>query len=196
MDLIRGDQGDIFDKQTLMNTISSLNKREFLMHSVHEKQPQFFRTRWALSYLCGPLTRTQIKTLMTGKKPIPRNRSRTFTSASFECDRNMKQDAPPRLTGHDPARIMPPLISRSNRMERLFIIYISLPPRMFHFLITNMALSARFLSLMPCRWNTPLVDISWTQSRSFSFKADVFAGIAFKEAAYMPVRTGCSQTGN
>ena len=59
--LIRGDQGDIFDKQTLMKTISSLNKREFLMHSVHEKQPQFFRTRWALSYLCGPLTRTQIK---------------------------------------------------------------------------------------------------------------------------------------
>ncbi len=66
--LIGGSQGDILDKKTLMESISSLNKREFLLHNVHEKHLQFFHTRWAMSYLCGPLTRTQIKTLMSGKK--------------------------------------------------------------------------------------------------------------------------------
>ena len=43
--------------------ISSLGKRVFLLHNVHEKQPQVFRTRWAMNYLAGPLTRSQIPEL-------------------------------------------------------------------------------------------------------------------------------------
>ena len=43
--------------------ISSLGKRTFLMHNVHENAPVVFQTRWALSYLAGPLTRDQIKRL-------------------------------------------------------------------------------------------------------------------------------------
>jgi hypothetical protein len=34
------------------------------MNNVHEDEPIVFETRWCLSYLRGPLTRTQIKTLM------------------------------------------------------------------------------------------------------------------------------------
>ena len=43
--------------------ISTLGKRVFLLHNVHEKQPQLFRTRWAMNYLAGPLTRSQIPQL-------------------------------------------------------------------------------------------------------------------------------------
>ncbi len=43
--------------------ISSLGKRVFLLHNVHEKQPRIFQTRWAMNYLTGPLTRTQIPRL-------------------------------------------------------------------------------------------------------------------------------------
>jgi len=43
--------------------ISSLGKRVFLLHNVHEKQPQIFQTRWAMNYLAGPLTRSQIPNL-------------------------------------------------------------------------------------------------------------------------------------
>ena len=43
--------------------ISGLGKRVFLLHNVHEKQPQLFRTRWAMNYLAGPLTRSQIPQL-------------------------------------------------------------------------------------------------------------------------------------
>jgi len=43
--------------------ISTLGKRVFLLHNVHEKQPQCFRTRWAMNYLAGPLTRSQIPQL-------------------------------------------------------------------------------------------------------------------------------------
>ena len=43
--------------------ISVLGKRVFLYHNVHEKQPEVFQTRWAMSYLAGPMTLTQIPEL-------------------------------------------------------------------------------------------------------------------------------------
>jgi hypothetical protein len=43
--------------------ISSLGKRVFLMHNVHAKGPLLFQTRWAMNYLAGPLTRSQIPAL-------------------------------------------------------------------------------------------------------------------------------------
>lgn len=53
-----------FDKAELERMISGLDKRVFLLHNVHERQPVLFRVRWAMSYLRGPLTRRQIKKLM------------------------------------------------------------------------------------------------------------------------------------
>jgi hypothetical protein len=52
--------------------ISTLGKRVFLLHNVHEKQPQLFRTRWAMNYLAGPLTRIQVPALneLAGASPI------------------------------------------------------------------------------------------------------------------------------
>lgn len=43
--------------------ISSLGKRVFVMHNVHEKMPVLIQTRWAMNFLAGPLTRTQIPAL-------------------------------------------------------------------------------------------------------------------------------------
>ena len=39
------------------------------MNNVHEDGPVVFESRWAMSYLRGPLTRDQIKKLMDGKRP-------------------------------------------------------------------------------------------------------------------------------
>ncbi len=52
-----------FDKQKMEQTLAGLGKRRFLLHNVHEEQAVVFNTRWAMSYLAGPLTREQIKTL-------------------------------------------------------------------------------------------------------------------------------------
>ncbi len=48
--------------------LSGLANRVFVMNNVHEDQPAVFQTRWALSYLRGPLTREQIQTLMASRK--------------------------------------------------------------------------------------------------------------------------------
>ncbi len=60
--------GGLFDRQQMDEILSGVGKRIFLMHNVHDSHPKTFHTRWALSYLPGPLTRSQIKTLMQGKK--------------------------------------------------------------------------------------------------------------------------------
>ena len=52
------------DLQQIGDTISGLNKREFLLHSTKSNAPTMFTSRWAMSYLPGPLSREQIATLM------------------------------------------------------------------------------------------------------------------------------------
>ena len=56
--------GRKFDKQAMEQLLAGLGNRVFLMNNVHEDAPEVFQTRWTLSYLRGPMTRTQIKTLM------------------------------------------------------------------------------------------------------------------------------------
>ena len=55
--------GAPLDRQGIERTIATLGPRVFLMHNVHEQGPTLFETRWALSYLRGPLTRDQIRVL-------------------------------------------------------------------------------------------------------------------------------------
>ena len=49
--------------------ISQLDSRVFILHNVHEDKPVVFHTRWAMSYLRGPMTRPQVKKLMADHKP-------------------------------------------------------------------------------------------------------------------------------
>ena len=53
-----------FDRAEMERMLSGLGNRVFLMNNVHDDQPVVFQTRWALSYLRGPLTGEQIPTLM------------------------------------------------------------------------------------------------------------------------------------
>ena len=62
------DSGGRFDRETISEILSNLGKRVFLLHNVHESSPTVFQTRWALSYLAGPMTRNQIKRLMADRK--------------------------------------------------------------------------------------------------------------------------------
>jgi hypothetical protein len=60
--------GQTFDRQEAERIISGLGKRVFMLHNVHEPAPVVFQTRWAMSYLRGPLVRDEIKALMAPRK--------------------------------------------------------------------------------------------------------------------------------
>jgi len=61
-----------FDRKRIEEILSGLGKRVFLLHDVHEEGgPAVFQTRWAMSYLRGPLTRPELKRLMDPRKQAP-----------------------------------------------------------------------------------------------------------------------------
>ena len=60
--------GSKLDRGKMEAQLASLGKRVFLMNNVHENAPTVFQSRWALSYLAGPLTRGQISKLMADRK--------------------------------------------------------------------------------------------------------------------------------
>ncbi len=58
------------DVAAVGDTISGLGKREFVLKRAGKDQPELFTTRWAMSYLRGPLTRDQIAVLMAERKAV------------------------------------------------------------------------------------------------------------------------------
>jgi uncharacterized protein DUF87 len=55
--------------------LDATRKRVFLLHDVHRSAPVLLHSRWALSYLRGPLTREEIGRLMAGGEAKPARRA-------------------------------------------------------------------------------------------------------------------------
>ncbi|MEA3342435.1 MAG: DUF87 domain-containing protein [Chloroflexota bacterium] len=59
--------GETMDRRSVDRALGALESRVFLLHDIREGPPLFFHTRWAMSYLCGPLTRKQVRRLAEGQ---------------------------------------------------------------------------------------------------------------------------------
>lgn len=92
--------GKKFDKQGMEQTLAGLGNRVFLLNNVHEDAPEVFQTRWTLSYLRGPLTRTQIKTLMDPLK--------AGKGSGVRSEAKSSTPHPSRLTPHGSRPMLPP----------------------------------------------------------------------------------------
>lgn len=55
-------------KRDIADKIASLKGRTFFLKSAHEDTVRIFTTRWVLSYLKGPLSKSDIRTLMRSEK--------------------------------------------------------------------------------------------------------------------------------
>jgi len=77
--------GPGFDRASLDATLSALPPRTFLLRNVHEDEPVVFQSRWALSYLAGPLTRDQIRKLApTATEALPQTSEASAQRAGGE----------------------------------------------------------------------------------------------------------------
>ncbi|MEJ7801003.1 MAG: hypothetical protein WKF60_10805, partial [Ilumatobacter sp.] len=86
------------------NTISGLAKREFVLRRAGEDSTEVFTTRWAMSYLRGPMTRDQISRVMeseraavAGAPAVPNEAAGVSSTVT----------APPVELGHDETTVMP-----------------------------------------------------------------------------------------
>ncbi len=65
--LREGLQGSGLEPAAIDRLLDGTRKRVFLLHDVHRSAPCLLESRWAMSYLRGPLTREEIARLMKGK---------------------------------------------------------------------------------------------------------------------------------
>jgi hypothetical protein len=73
LESVAAEHGTLTDRSYLETVISSLGNRLFLLHDIHRPKPILFQSRWALSFLRGPLTRDQVSQLMDPVKEAMQN---------------------------------------------------------------------------------------------------------------------------
>jgi hypothetical protein len=96
--LVDADAGGGLDRAALDATLSSLPARTFLMRNVHDDAPVLMRTRWALSYLRGPLTLTEVARLQGPATAAPATAPPAAPAMTA---------ATPALAGHAARPVMP-----------------------------------------------------------------------------------------
>ncbi len=97
--LLGSDAAGGMDKAQLEAAISGLPQRTFLMRNVHDAAPVMLRTRWALSYLRGPLTSAEIARLQAGR---PATDSSSPADAITAAPGNAPQRAAPSIAAQRP----------------------------------------------------------------------------------------------
>jgi hypothetical protein len=88
------------DISTVDDTISGLGKREFVLRLPGEDATSVFTTRWAMSYLRGPLTRDQIGELMSTERELA-------AAAPGAAAPDATVDSPPTELAADETTVMP-----------------------------------------------------------------------------------------
>ncbi len=190
-------KGSAFDPDTIGRMITSLGKRVFLMHNVHEDQPTLFQTRWALSYLPGPLTRDQIRDLMQPRKLV----------------QDMSESVAPRAEMRAPAHIaalfagsrpqLPPEIRQyfapiqTRPLTAGKVIY---HPHLFaagkvHLINNKYGIAQTQPVSHVLAMQEEMVGILWDQAIPFSAQPEELARQApDPEASYLPVPRGTAQS--
>ena len=97
LDGMQASDGSV-DIKAISDTLSALDKREFVLHSTRKVQPRHFSTRWAMSFLPGPLTRQQISSLTSDEQ---RQQSQS------KPDSQGSETPPAQKLGTDDSRLMP-----------------------------------------------------------------------------------------
>jgi hypothetical protein len=112
--------GKKFDRGRMEQTLAGLGNRIFLMNNVHEDEPVVFETRWCLSYLRGPLTRTQIKALMDPRRTEQRG-LRTETSRSALSTQSSALKSRPMLPPDVPQHYVPLRGTKPDGSELVYV---------------------------------------------------------------------------
>ncbi len=125
LESVVAEAGTLLDRKVLDKLISSLDSRVFLLHNVHDDAPIVFNTRWAMSYLRGPLTRKQVRQLMEGVEPTvaaatpgPHVKKRATLPAGKELPEGLSTQ-PPALPPSVEQVYLPTRLSLEEAVRRL-----------------------------------------------------------------------------
>ena len=127
LESVSSQAGEALNRAELSRLISALGKRVFLLHNVHEEAPVTFQTRWAMSYLRGPLTRLQLRKLTEGQEPdLPASAPLDETPAASQKSPRPVETASVRADAEEPAGASEPAYatappSLSSRIDQVYL---------------------------------------------------------------------------
>ncbi len=114
----------------LSQLLSSLDPRVFLLNNVHDDRgPVLVQTRWTMNYLRGPLTRSQVRTLMEGQRQAlgltaPNAAQQQYTPAAAP----IAPAAPPVTPNSVPPPLTATMMPARPGVPRLFTSPSTTPP--------------------------------------------------------------------
>lgn len=85
---------DNFSEQEIRTMLSDMRGRTFLLYSAHQDEPVLFETRWAMSYLRGPISLSEISKLIT-TDPDRDSEDQPSSAQSFSAGTAEKYSATP-----------------------------------------------------------------------------------------------------
>jgi hypothetical protein len=166
-------QGAGFDRQAMEQTLAGLGSRIFLMNNVHEDAPVIFETRWTLSYLRGPLTKSQIKTLID---PIRAASAEAVSApsklpgAAPRIELQVQRSVRPVLSPEIPQFFIPLRRSASTGESLVYV------PRLYgtaevHISDTKTGVDAALDVQALCAITTDPIPVDWSRAESCDFAA-------------------------
>jgi len=177
--------GQKFDKQEMEQILAGLDKRVFLLNNVHDDAPEVFETRWAMSYLRGPLTRTQIKSLMDPLKASVASQPGPVTSTSASVAsapaRVERPVLPPEITQY-----YIPVRSSAGANETLSYHPMLLGSAEAHYSSSKAADVAQQLTLLAPITDGP-VDLDWAQAVAIDLPVEDLESEPEAEAQFVEV---------
>ena len=166
-------QSSVFDRQGMDKILSSLGKRTFLMHNVHEERPVVFQVRWALSYLRGPLNRQQIKQLMDPLKAanLAENPAVKVVESSVTSATTASNDQRPLLPPEVPQYFIP---LRSKAAESSTLVYraMIIGCGEVYFSDTKSGATARTSACLLAPLSSEAVTLEWDEARRVDLAPD------------------------
>jgi hypothetical protein len=110
LESVAAETGTLTDRRYLETIISSLSQRVFLLHDIHRPGPVLFQSRWALSFLRGPMTREQVARLM---EPLKQQAAPLAIPLCTKCHAELGPD----VTDRCPVCGQPPWAADQARLQ-------------------------------------------------------------------------------
>ncbi|MDM5272623.1 DUF87 domain-containing protein [Sulfurovum sp. zt1-1] len=164
-----------FSKNEIRSILSHLTKRTFFLKSAHLDHIRLFTTRWALSYLKGPLTRVEISLLMQGKK-LKQNSEKSQALSN----ETMGQDFEPyqKVDATIPQYYAPDVTEKNHFVPSLCA------KAKVHFFQDRRSIDEVYEYLLELTLDPKELRIDWTASREIDEDFSVYAHTAPQKAKF------------
>ncbi len=113
--------GGTFDRARMEATLAGLGSRVFLMRNVHEDETVVFESRWAMSYLRGPMTLPQIRQAMGATAPAQAAATASAAATPPEAASQGRPALPPEI----PEYFLRPANPAQNLVYRVSVLGVS-----------------------------------------------------------------------